>query len=175
MKNYIIVAIVAMVIGGIVGYNSHSNKALVGAASATGTTNSTSKIFSKVMDLSTANSTTTSIQNNSGVDYAVTSSFAFCNTVGTSKTAYTGTGLANLIITGATTSAAVTGNLADYNSNTGTSLTIGTSTVNSYASSTAESALPGTGRIIPAGAYYTFSSNATNTASCTVGVNVISL
>lgn len=172
----IAVAVVALVVGVVLGLQfAPKPEVVLSSASATGTTNTSAKVFSKVMSLASASGTTTSIANNTGIDYAVTSSFAFCNTVGTSKTAYTGAGLANLLITGATTSSAISVNLADANTNYGTNLTIGTSTVDSYASSTAETTPNGTGRIFPTGTYYTFSSNATNTASCTVGVNVIAL
>lgn len=169
------VAVVALVVGVVLGLQFAPKQETVGAVSATGTTNTTAKVFSKVMSLSSSSATTTSIYNGTGIDYAVKDSFAFCNTVATSKTAYTGAGLANLIITGATTSSAISSNLADANTNYGTNLTIGTSTVDSYASSTAETTPNGTGRIFPSGTYYTFSSNATNTASCTVGVDVMAL
>ncbi len=173
MKNSKIVILVfaALVVGVITGYVL-SHKPQTVTLQATGTTNSTAKVLSIKMDLSSPTGTTTSIA--IPQDYAVANSFAYCTSVGTSKTAYTGAGLASLLINGATTSSAVTGNLADYNTNYATeSLLIGTSTTFTFASSTND--VTGFKRYLPQSAFYTFSANATNTAQCTVGVNVIAI
>ncbi len=169
-KIILALAVVAIVLGTAYEFRYHPES--YASISPVNTTNSSAKILSKTMDLSTAAGTTTSIL--IPQDYAVVSSFAYCTGVGTSKTAYTGTGLASLQINGATTSSAISGNLADSNTNYFTSgMVLGTSTPFSFASSTTDVA--GVNRYLPAATYATFSANATNTAFCTVGVYVLAL
>ncbi len=173
-KSNIISVFVALVIGTVLGYAlSHQSNSVVANLAPTGTTNSTAKVLSIKMDLSSTAGTTTSIL--IPQDFAVANSFAFCTSLGYSSTTVAGLPLASLLIKGATTSTAVTGNLADYNTNYATQLVISTTTSMSFASSTSESALVGNGRYLPSAAYYTFSANATNTAQCTVGVNVVAI
>lgn len=121
-----------------------------------------------------ANATSSSIQNNTGDDLYVTGLKVGCEGVGTSKTAYTGTGLALLTLSVGTSSTASPA-VAPTNLIM-SAVTIATSTVDfTLASSTA--ATPGNStylNIWNAGSYMTFATNATNTAVCTYGVDVTS-
>ena len=129
-----------------------------------------------------ANATSSSILNTSTNDYYVTAIKAGCEAVGTSLTAYTGAGLSVLTLSvGTSTTPApvvVPSNLI------GPALTIATSSkFFAVASSTAvggttsgntgNASLVGA-QIWPAGSYMTFWFNATNTAICSVGVDVFS-
>ena len=122
-----------------------------------------------------ANATSTSILNSDGNDRFITSEEVSCEGVGTSKTAYTGAGLASLTLTVATSSTAAPASNA--NSNTLPVITIATSTAYfGIASSTVGA--PGNSSVSnvwAANSDLTFTANATNTALCTVGVKYIGL
>lgn len=122
-----------------------------------------------------ANATSSSILNNSTDDYYVTGLLVGCENVGTSQTAYTGTGLASLTVSAATTSVASPGVVTNTNKVGGGNLTIATSTVQfTQASTTAANGTGAMYNIWPAGTYLTFTTNATNTAACSFGANVVS-
>lgn len=121
-----------------------------------------------------ANATSSSILNNTGNDLYVTGMDAGCEGVGTSKVAYTGGGLAALIVTAATTSVATPN--ATGNANSAGSVTIATST-SVFAEASTTPIATGSNSINyvwAAGTYMTFTTNATNTAVCTFGVTAIS-
>ena len=145
------------------------------SASPAGTTSQTAKFFSVVANLGTpgANATSSSILNTSANDYYVKSMNVGCETVGTSQTAYTGAGLASLTVKAATTSTAAPASNA--NTNLAGSITISTTTPNFVeASTTASSGSNSVNYIWASGAYMTFTTNATNTAACTFGVEAFS-
>lgn len=114
------------------------------------------------------NATSSSILNGSSNDRYLTSIKLGCEGIGTSKTAYTGAGLAALTVTMSTTSTAAPA----AGGTTISSLTIGTSTP-TFVQASSTSAV-GTGSYLyvwPASSYLTFISNATNTATCTFGAD----
>lgn len=164
---------VALLLGLTAGYyvSSRDNQGVKFAP--TGTSNTSAKIASKVMDLSSASGTSTSIYNGSGFDWGIESSFAVCNGVGTSKTAYTGAGLAALLMQAATTSTNAPAVVS--NTNYASNQTVSTSTSISYNATSTEGVITGTSRIVKNGEYLTFFANATNTASCTVGAHYLNL
>jgi len=126
-----------------------------------------------------SNATSSSILNTDVNDRFVTGIRVGCEAVGTSKTAYTGAGLASLTLSIATSSTAAPATNSNTNLVGGGVVTIATSTPQFIeASSTASTAVPNTGssavnNLWLAGSYITFTFNATNTAACTVGVDYI--
>lgn len=150
---------------------------VVQGVSTAGTVNRSPVLLSSTLNLSGTSGTSTQIQNNSGYDLAVTSSFAFCTGAGTSYTwpNSAATGLTNLLMQMATTSA--TGLGLQGNINYIGNLVVPTTTVSGIGyvpSSTEPVTYTGT-RVIPSGAYLSITSNATNTATCSVGVNAVRL
>lgn len=118
-----------------------------------------------------ANATSSSILNTSDNDRFISGIRVGCEGVGTSKTAYTGAALASLTVTMSTTSTSgpATGGTAI------TAITIATSTPTFVAASST----PATGSVSylsvwSTGSYLTFTTNATNTASCTFGADYFS-
>jgi hypothetical protein len=95
-----------------------------------------------------------------------------CTGLGTSQTAYTGAGLANLSFTAGTTTTSAPAALS--NSNYSFNSNISTTSSVTYVASSTEGVISGYSRIWPTGTYWTVSSNATNTATCTIGVSVLS-
>lgn len=175
MKNitrYIIWAIIALAListGAFIALTSNQ----VAATSPQGATFTTEKTAGIAIQLANpgANATTSSILNTDANDRYVSSFHFGCENIGTSKTAYTGAGLANLQGSIGTTSTSVpitpvfTFPVAlNFNLGTGTSnLLVSSSTLATATSSNA--------MVWPAGSYMTFQFNATNTAACTVGVD----
>jgi len=119
---------------------------------------------------SNGSATTTSLYNGDSSDRIIQSVQFDCASVGTSKTAYTGAGLANLIFTAATTSSSAPA--AITNANVVLSTSVSTSSTELYVSTTTPG-LTGSAfvRRWASGSYLTFASNATNTAACTIGVS----
>lgn len=150
-----------------------------GAASTPNSTNATQKQL-YINGFNMAAGTSTSVQNNTGVDVVATELQYYCTGLGTSLLAYTGTGIASVTLKAATTSTTRVGNTAASNtavSNTNTivSTTIATSSVTTVVASTTP-AIAGNvplNDIIPAGSFITFFTNATNTAVCNIGVQII--
>jgi len=174
MKNYIITGIVALLVGFTIGYEIHTSPVMVQGISSVGATNTTNKISSVAMVPLTAAATTTSILSPFPTDVVVTSSFAFCSGLGTSFAFPSGSaGIASLLVQAATTSTGGGGLLG--NTNYAVNLTISTTTLNSFVASSTEAAPNAVGRIWPVSTYMSWVFNATNTAACTVGVNVIAL
>lgn len=164
--------------------------AVAGTNSGAGVTNSSAKLYTTTFSPSSPSATSTTLTNTDATDRIIISGIVTCVNATTSYTAYTGSGLAKWLIQIATTSGSITGALADVNSNYAMNITVPTSTNvsgananpgvaspqlgNTYSASSTEGILPYTSRIWPTGVGLTVSSNATNTASCTVGVNTIS-
>lgn len=148
--------------------------------SSSGTTFNTAKFAGVSVNLASpgANGTSTSILNGDANDRYVTAVKVGCSGVGTSNTAYTGTGLANLLLTVATSSTAAPATLIGF-ADVVQNMTIPTTTTRALvASSTSGSNAPAASSSLqavwPAGAYMTFSTNATNTATCIFGVDYFS-
>lgn len=147
----------------------------VAAGSTAGTSFSTSKFAGIAVNLAAPGTTgtTSSILNTDAFDRYVTAVKAGCQGVGTSKTAYTGTGLSTLQLTVGTSSTANPVNNT-YFSSVGVNMVIPTSTANyAFASSTSAYNLStSTNSLVwSSGSYMTFQTNATNTAVCTFGVD----
>ena len=138
--------------------------------SAVGSTFGTAKIASINFSPSVG-ATSTSMINSDASDRYVTSSFYYCSGLGVSKAAYTYTSLTSngLIFLAATSSTAST----PINANTNFVMynTISTSTIYDFTAST--TVYQAADRIWKAGSYLNFWSNATNTATCTVGVHYL--
>lgn len=146
------------------------------AGSTAGTTFSTAKFAGVAVNLASAgaNGSSTSILNGDAFDRYVSSVKVGCEGMGTSKTAYTGTGLSTLQLTVGTSSASAPAELPKAFSNVGASMIIPTSTANyAFASTTSGYNLASStnSMVWSSGAYMTFGFNATNTAVCTVGVD----
>lgn len=179
MKNVnplLIALVVIVVLAGGAWLLLGSNHETTAAASPSGSSFGDAGFAGSAVSLAApgANGTSTSILNNSGQDRIITAEKVGCENVGTSKTAYTGTGLASLTVTIATTSTATPSALG--NTNTLPVITIGTSTAN-FATASSTAGTPGSNlvtNIWAAGTYLTFATNATNTAACTYGVDYLS-
>lgn len=175
-KYKIILVLIVIVSIGIVLYNFRYHENLPGAISPAGTTGSSGKYLSQTISLATASGTTTSLYNGSGFDFAMRAVDITCQGLGSSKTAYSGAGLATLNFKAATSSTnLVTGIVSDINTNYLANTNISTSTVDSYNATTTEGVIAGTSRIWPNGTYLIVSANATNTAACAIGVSVMPL
>lgn len=145
-------------------------------SSPTGSTFGTAKLAAITMALAGSTGTTTSIQNTDSNDRLVTASHAACEGVGTSQTAGSGSGLANLTFSVGTTSL----NFASATTTTPAPwakiavFNVATNTINAEVSSTTLATATSSNAIVwPAGTYMTFWWNATNTATCTVGVSYL--
>lgn len=136
----------------------------------TGTTFNTMKLASIVFTPATGSATSTSILNTDSSDRKIQNFFYDCSSVGTSFTAYTGGGLVSdgVIFSFATTSTAAPATPQTTNA---INLRVATTTPDSYNTiGTATTTPTALQRVWAAGSYGTISSNATNTASCVVGV-----
>lgn len=176
-KKIISVVLAVIVVAAIVGgyYFPKFNSAGIAGSSATGSTFNTAKTAAIVMNLATAgaNATSSSILNSDSNDRFVTGVRVGCNGVGTSKTAYTGTGLAALTLTVGTSTTAAPATFVGF-ANVMSAFTLGTSTpVLVVASSTLQTATSSLAAFWPANSYMTFTVNATNTAVCTMGVDYL--
>ncbi len=177
MKNStkVLITLVCVAILGVAVYLFKGPTDNAVATSPAGSTFSTGKSYGVAINLASAgtNGTSTSITNNDASDRYVTGFRVACENVGTSKTAYTGTGLASLQLSiGTTTSAAP----ATFSSVFPVALNyvISTSTVNVVvASSTTQTATSSNAMVWPMGISMTFATNATNTAVCTVAVDTL--
>lgn len=184
MKNIFLGAFgVLAVLGGLAFFNLTPFRTIVQnviAGSAAGNTFNDSKNALVIVNLANpgTNGTSTSILNGDSFDRYVTDVKIGCESLGTSQTAYTGAGLASLQFKLATSSTANPVALTNTNLIGGGAFTIGTSSVQFVESSSTAAGLPsGAGGsnsmlvIWPSGTYLAFSSNATNTAACTIGVS----
>lgn len=177
MTKYLLAFIGVVVIAGAIygAYLYPKVQILVGSPA--GTTFGTSKFAAVAVNLANtgANGTSTSILNTDASDRYPVSVDIACEGVGTSQTAYSGTGLAALTLSVATSSTANPNSNANTNYVGAATLAIPTSTTQ-VAISSSTAALPGntrSGVVWGAGSYMTFTFNATNTAACSVGVKYI--
>lgn len=165
------VVVVAIMVGGYF-YPKYSMP--VGTVSTTNTTTFNSAKVAEVGFIpATAGATSTSILNTDSTDRVVIDSFYYCNVLGTSYVANTGSGLANLTFTAATTSTAspaALGNTALLLSSNVATTSAGAST---YVSSSTTPYPDNSSRLWKSGSYMTFFSNATNTAQCVAGVHYL--
>ncbi len=149
------------------------------AGSPAGTTFSNAKFAGVAINLASpgANGTSTSVLNTDAGDRYINTIKVGCEGVGTSRTAYSGTGLDVLTLRIATSSTSAPAANNNANPVGGGPLTVATSsTYFMEASTTASTAVPNVGtsaisNIWATGSYLTFTANATNTAACTVGVD----
>jgi len=143
-------------------------------ASPAGSTFSDAKVAMVSVNLANAgaNGTSTSILNTDGNDRYITGYQIGCETVGTSKTAYTGSGLAALQLTIGTTTAANSATIPSANLvvNAGT---VATSSVYFLQASSTLQTGSITSAIWGANTPLDFWFNATNTATCAVGVSYV--
>lgn len=177
MKSKIIKIVGAIVVlAAIVGGYSYPHiTQLGGASSSAGASFNTAKIATIEFSLATANSTSTSILNTDGSDRIIESVKYSCPSLGTSFTGWTGAGLTNLLFNAGTTSTS------------GAQVTSGRLLINAVISTTTQpitylsSTTPGISgvsgndwvRVWNSGSYFTVTSNATNTATCLVGVSYL--
>lgn len=173
MNKQIIAGFIAVAAIGVLGLFFPKAQNFVGAVPA-GSTFNTAKFAGIVVSLANpgANGTSTSITNSDTSDRYVTAWKVGCEGVGTSKTAYTGTGLASLQLSIGTTSAAAPASFASDDAII-TNQVIGTSTVNMASSSSAFQITAPLATLWRSGEKMTFYWNATNTAACTVGVDYL--
>lgn len=163
MKTFLkVIVVIVAVLAIVCGYFYPRTQATVGA-SATGSTFSTAKQFSKIWAPVSASATTTSIYNDTGNSLYVTRSFFYCSG------ASLNTSVSSIIFSAATTSTNAPASLGNTNyllidsMATATPAYVATTTFTSTAANL----------VWPAGSYVTFSSNGTNTAVCTIGVDAI--
>lgn len=175
----------AVIIGGFIWGAYQYPKAALLAGSSAGTTFNTAKIAAVAVNLASvgANGTSTSILNSDAFDRYVTGVRTACVGVGTSKTAYSGAGLAALTLSIGTSStaapAAVPTNLVASPLTIATStgyFAVSSSTVGNLATTSVSGAVGITGItsdnfVWLTGSYITFATNATNTATCVFGVD----
>lgn len=177
-SKHIVAIVIAAVLGiALIGAYYYPQAGEQAVESSAGTTFNSAKYAGKVALLTTpgANGTSTSILNSDAYDRIVTNVRSACQGVGTSLTAYSGTGLAALTLTIATSSTAAPATNGNTNSVGGGAVTIGTSTAN-WAVATSSATGAGSNAVYntwAAGSYLTFTTNATNTATCTFGVDYI--
>lgn len=144
-----------------------------------GSTFGTAKFAGVAVNLASpgANGTSTSILNGDASDRYISSIKAGCQGVGSSNTAYVGGGLASLQLTVATSTTAAPATNSNTNSVGGGAVVISTSTaVFGISTSTiaGNSTSPGITKVYfvwASNSYLTFTTNATNTAACTFGVD----
>ncbi len=171
--NKITIIIAALVVAGAILGGYFYPKFGLGTSSTAGSSFSTPKFYGVAVNLAApgANATSTSITNTDSTDRYVTGYRIACQGVGTSQTAYTGAGLAALLVKiGTTTTAAPATFSTAVGVNPG-GWTVSTSTVNTGVASTTSQL--GNGALWRTGEIMTFSFNATNTAVCTVGVDAV--
>lgn len=182
MTTKIIAAIVIalVVAGGVLGgylYLLSKPQPQLASATPQGGTTSSALFYSVAANLGApgANATSSTVFNLSGSDLYITSVTAGCENVGTSQTAYTGAPLSALTLSVATSSTAAPATNSNTNLVGGGTITIGTSTTQyTIASTTATIGSPKVYNLWAAGSALDFTTNATNTAQCTFGVNAFS-
>lgn len=172
----IIALVLAVVIGGAI-YGAYQYPKYQATVSSTaGTTFLTAKFAGVSVSLANPGTTgtTSSILNTDAGTRYVTGVRAACDSVGTSYTAYTGTGLASLTLSIGTSSTA-SANTIGATAKVLTNGIIATSTyTNSFATSTSQlGSTAQSATLWHTGEYMNFQSNATNTAACTFGVDYV--
>lgn len=122
--------------------------------------------------IATAAATTSgaSLLNNDASDRIVESVVVSCSGVGTSQTFLTGTGLATLTLTVATSTSAVPNQTNEAVNELINAQVIATSSLNVFSNPTINNAQS---RVWASGTYLNFHFNATNTASCLLGAHYV--
>lgn len=175
--------VVGIVLAGLIGVAAYFHADDVGKLIAStlgatqGGTFDTAKLAAVSVNLANpgANATSSSVYNSGANARYVTGVQVGCTGLGSSKTAYTGAGLASLQLTVGTTSTAAPATIPNQAHLVASAMVIATSSAdNAFASSTTATIGNGLATVWPAGSYMTFWFNATNTAACTVGVNYLS-
>lgn len=172
MNKYLKLVLLVVVAAAIVGAYYYPKAAIRAGQSVVGATFSTQRVALIASAPATGSATTTSVQNTDTQDRMIRSVEVACGGIGTSKTAYTGAGLAALQLSFATSSTAAPATNSNTN-NVGNTLTIATGTPDFVLSSSTPSIA---GNVFAfdrwkAGSYLTATWNATNTAACTIGVS----
>lgn len=144
-----------------------------------GSTFNTAKVATIEWAPSILTGTTTSIFNSDTSDRTVESVKYSCTTLGTSKASETGAALLSLNFKAATTSSSNPAGQLGANTNYLFNSNVATTTPFQYVSSSTPGIATTAGtldfvRVWPASGYITFLSNATNTATCLVGVSYLS-
>lgn len=171
MKNTILIVLVSALVGfGLGSFLSKDGSVLSSISTSSTTTFNSAKLAEVGFSPATGSATSTSILNTDSTDRIVQDAFIYCDTVATSRTAYSGTGLAALLFTAATSSTAAP--VTNSNANYAMYNIVSTSTPNFYVSSTTIG-VASYGRVWESGSYMSFFSNATNTAACVVGVHYL--
>lgn len=183
-KTIAAIVIALVVAGGVLGgyrYLLSKPQPQLAATTPQGGTTSSALFYSVAANLGApgANATSSTVFNNSyginGSDLYITSVTAGCENVGTSQTAYTGAPLSALTLSVATSSTAAPATNGNTNLVGGGTITIGTSTTQyTIASTTATIGSPKVYNLWASGSALDFTTNATNTAQCTFGVNAFS-
>jgi hypothetical protein len=173
-KSIIALVIAVVAAGGVYGGYKFLLTPPIGG-SATGSTFNSAKVAETIMAPVSNSATTSSILNSDTSDRVITDYFVACATSTGAVFAQTAAGVNTFQWTAATTTTSAPSNL-DGNSNTIFTINLGTSTTdNSYAASTTNSAKV-SNRTWLAGSYITFAANATSsnkTLSCEVGVHYL--
>lgn len=173
-KSVLAIVGIVVLVGSYGGYRYlFSSPSQIAGTSPTGSTFGTAKYAGITANLAApgANATSSSILNTDSNDRYPTAVRIGCQGIGTSKVAYSGGALANLLLSVGTSSTAaptqVPGTLV-----TGSTITIGTTTGQDVVNTVVTASVLGAA-VWPAGSYMTFFTNATNTAQCTFGVDYI--
>jgi hypothetical protein len=172
MEKKIIAAIAALIIGGAI-LGSYFYPKFSTGSSAGATFNSAKISAIAGFAPASASATTTNLYNSDTSDRIIEDAFVSCNTVGTSKTYLTGTGLESLQFNFSTSSTAT--GYGRTNTANAFIVTVATSTSDAYVASSTIPFPNQVSRIWPAGSYLVIGSNATNTASCLTGVHYLAL
>jgi hypothetical protein len=174
MNNTLKGILVVVVLGAITYLGMTYPKFTLPVGSAAGSTFNTAKFAGVAMNLATAgaNATSSSVYNSDGSSRFVTGLDYGCTGVGSSKTAYTGAGLAALLLTvGTTTTSAPATIPTDVV--LANAITVATSSATMVFASSTTAIGTEASMLWPSGTYMTFWFNATNTAVCTIGVEYV--
>lgn len=173
-KSIIYAGVAVLLVGFGLGYLAFGGDNVLSTVSTSNDTKfSSAKIAETGFAPADGSATSTSILNTDSTDRVVTGAFYYCNDLGTSKTAYTGTGLANLIFSIATTSTANTAIVSNSNYLLRSNVATTSAGASVYVSSTTTPFPDDSGRLWASGSYITVFSNATNTADCVAGVTYL--
>lgn len=176
MNKYILSALAAVVIfGAIIGAYQYPKYSFTPGTVSTAPTTvfNTAKVAEAGFAPTVDSATTTPILNTDATDRVVIDSFYYCNSVGTSKTYLTGTGLANLIFSISTSSTATGYGITNANYLLRSNVSTTTSDTSIYTASSTTPFPGDSSRLWAAGSYILIYANATNTASCVAGVHYL--
>lgn len=174
MNKSIYVALIVIALIAIGGYFYPAFNGFAGAASNSGAFTNTPGLYT--VTLNPLTSTSTAILNSGATDRDIESSVLYCSAMGSSFTGFSGTALANWILKSSTSTSPTVTAATLANTNYIFNATVSTSSIYlNIASSTIGGGIGDVTRLWPAGTYINFEFNATNTASCTIGVTAFPL